>query len=271
MKREKIYLSTLCASILLYGCNEKIDRIAQKIQEVEITNEPLAVQIVPQEKTPNTYDLTMYSFLRCADIALTQIKEHPNDYTYNLLDEDCFNSQEPLYLIQKTTRSKVRYKKHWYGNKYYWDYKYVYNKYYTFGQKTNVNQSDEVYTRVSYNDVLKNYFEGNLFGYGYTPSVQNNRETTGHIYQLFKDVFEEEIKGLDIFNEIYNQDAEGKIIFIPLDEVYKKYEAYKDYKPNLDILKFENYISPMPRNMMQPVINYYLYLKYQEYKNQNPE
>jgi hypothetical protein len=264
----------VCVSVLSFSCNEKKEQASQAVQEVNVANDPLKVQIVPQEESPGQtpYDLTMYSFLRCADIALNQIKEHPNDYAYNLLDEEFFNSQDPVYLIQKTTRSKVRQKKQWsyYGNKYYWEYKYVYNKHYVFGQKTTVQKTDEVYTRVGYNDVLKNYFEGNLFGNGYSPSVYKNREATAYIYQLFKDVFEDEIKGLEIFNEIYTQHVDGTLVFTPLNEVYKKYENYKEYKLNLDILKFEVYINPMSWNVRQPIINYYLYLKYQQYKAQNP-
>ncbi|MDR3143094.1 MAG: hypothetical protein LBU37_15420 [Tannerellaceae bacterium] len=250
----KIYYSiALC--IILSGCTQQKETPKETPQEVTVTNDVLTVQIT----RPDYTDETMYSFLRCADIVLSQVKKNPNDYLFNLLDEEYFRSQEPVFLIQKTKYTKVRY------NPYspYWGYRYNRSRYFTFGTKSSVQYYDEVYTRVNYNDVLTNYFRGDLFGDGHSQAF-NNREATKYIYKIFVHLFGKEVRKYNIFNEIYTQHAKGNIVFIPLNELYDKYENYKEHKPNVDILKFENYTKSQSIKSKQPITDYYLYLKYSE-------
>jgi hypothetical protein len=242
------YLIALC--VILSSCVKQ----GTQLNDVNVTNDVVTVQIAQPDYTEET----MYSFLRCADIVLSQIKKSPNDYLFNLLDENYFNNQDPVFLIQKTKYTKVKagYTPYW-GNK----YKNKRSRYLTFGQKSVVKSSDEVYTRVSYDDVLTNYFTGNLFGSGYTPSVDKNREATKYLYKIFIEVFAKEIRKTKIFNEVYTQYEGGNIVFTPLNELYEKYGDYREHKPNLDIHKFASRTKSQSRNSKQPMIDYYLYLK----------
>ncbi|MDR1344073.1 MAG: hypothetical protein LBJ39_01850 [Tannerellaceae bacterium] len=289
MKKRMTY-SLLC--LLLYGlafggCNTNPSTaVTSGFTKNDVLNvkspqdDPLNVRIVKDNQQERD-EILVSSFLRCVDVALSYVKLCPlRNNEYNFLDEAYFRSKEPVFLVHKKHTSvdykykKVREFDCVTGTGY--DiyrlqpiYKSSYNEGFIPKTEFSAYNSDESHGRVSYEEVLRNFFTGEYYGKPYVPDIQDNRNATEYIYNIFLKLYhiddfvnsEYNINPSFGFETIWKQHSNGSIYYLPLNEIRDAYSSYKETPPNVDLTKFADYLEKQSWDAKRPIMHYYLYIK----------
>jgi hypothetical protein len=245
-------------------------------------NDELNVRLIKGDQAERD-KILISAFLRCADIAVSYVRYWPGKHReYNYLDESYFRRQEPIFLIDKRhIKTHYEYKRVREYDPYgggYDIYKRIpirhshYREGFMPKSEFKVTNADESHGRVSYEEVVRNYFTAEYYGEPYTPNINNNIAATKYIYEIFRKLYQvDDFTNSDFdinpsfgFGTIWGQNNKGSISYIPLDEIYDANPSYKDYKPNIDLTEFDNYFKKLKWDEKTPIVHFYLYRKYNE-------
>lgn len=276
---------------LVFGSCNRIPGITGKDRNIRTLEEDVVnVRIVKPDQAERDEAL-VNSFLRCADIAVFHVRHyHDKNKTkeynflngYNFLDEAYFRSQEPVFFVhERHTKTDYEYKKvRQYdpaGAGYdIWKPSAIKRSYYTekFIPKSEFRIGSESHGRVSYEELLRNYFTGDYYGMPYVCSEENNKKATQFVYKIFQKIYRIDDfanANYDInpsfgYETIWKQDSKGRITYIPLNEIRDANPSYKQEQntPIVDLTKFDNYFKRLSWKEKEPIKHYYLYTKYEE-------